>query len=62
MTTAIEVDDLVVVRGATRAVDGVSFRTRPGEVGGHLLGHGAGDELVDGDLVPGGELADLVVD
>ena len=39
---AVEVSDLVVVRGGTRAVDRVSFTTRPGEVVGLLGPSGCG--------------------
>ena len=39
---AIEVADLVVVRGTTRAVDALSFSTRPGEVTGLLGPSGCG--------------------
>ncbi|HET7735600.1 MAG TPA: ABC transporter ATP-binding protein [Nocardioidaceae bacterium] len=42
MNYAVEVKDLVVVRGGTRAVDGVSFTTRPGEVVGLLGPSGCG--------------------
>ena len=41
-TPAVEVDDLLVVRGATRAVDGVSFALRSGEVAGLLGPSGSG--------------------
>ena len=40
--TAIEVRDLVVVRGKTHAVDNVSFSTEPGEVVGLLGPSGCG--------------------
>ena len=39
---AIEVEDLVVVRGRTRAVDALTFSTRPGEVTGLLGPSGCG--------------------
>jgi ABC-2 type transport system ATP-binding protein len=39
---AVQVADLVVVRGTTRAVDGLSFSTRPGEVTGLLGPSGCG--------------------
>jgi ABC-2 type transport system ATP-binding protein len=42
VTPAVEVRDLVVVRGAVRAVDGISFTTRPGEVTGLLGPSGCG--------------------
>jgi len=42
MNYAVEVQDLVVVRGGTRAVDGVSFTTQPGEVVGLLGPSGCG--------------------
>src|ERR1700752_2906370 len=40
--SAIEVDQLVKVYGATRAVDGISFTLAPGSVTGLLGGNGAG--------------------
>ena len=39
---AIEVDQLVKVYGATRAVDGISFALAPGSITGLLGGNGAG--------------------
>jgi ABC-2 type transport system ATP-binding protein len=39
---AIEVDQLVKVYGATRAVDGISFALEPGSITGLLGGNGAG--------------------
>jgi ABC-2 type transport system ATP-binding protein len=42
MNYAVEVKDLLVVRGATDAVDHVSFATRPGEVVGLLGPSGCG--------------------
>jgi ABC-2 type transport system ATP-binding protein len=39
---AVEVDDLLVVRGRTRAVDRVSFQLQPGEVTGLLGPSGCG--------------------
>jgi ABC-2 type transport system ATP-binding protein len=42
VSPAIEVADLVVVRGTTRAVDALSFSTRPGEVTGLLGPSGCG--------------------
>ena len=39
---AVDVRDLVVVRGSVRAVDGISFSTRPGEVTGLLGPSGCG--------------------
>ena len=38
----VEVEDLRVTRGRTRAVDGVGFTTRPGEVTGLLGPSGCG--------------------
>src|SRR3954453_23773411 len=42
MKNVIEVRDLVVQRGRVRAVDGVGFETRPGEVTGRLGPSGCG--------------------
>ena len=42
MNSAVEVADLLVVRGRTNAVDHVSFTTRPGEVTGLLGPSGCG--------------------
>lgn len=42
MNYAVEVSDLLVVRGTTRAVDRVSFTTQPGEVVGLLGPSGCG--------------------
>ena len=52
MTNAIEVEDLVKIYGAVRAVDGISFQVEPGRIFGMLGPNGAGKsttvEIIEG--------------
>ena len=48
---AVEVRDLVVVRGSVRAVDGIGFSTRPGEVTGLLGPSGCGKSTLMRSIV-----------
>ncbi len=59
--TVIDVRDLVVQRGHVRAIDGISFSTRPGEVTGLLGPSGCGKStlmraVVGVQVVAGGEV------
>jgi len=64
---AIEASDLKKTYGATRAVDGISFEVKPGEIFGMLGPNGAGKttaiEMIEGLRVPdGGSIAVLGMD